>query len=141
MLWHALASSHSSETILTSACVCIRQHTSALTCSGDTYEESDQFRFLRPVCLANLKGSVVLILAKTSGMRVSIPLDLSTRPFIPLPHFIRSVTPFSPLPSYLFLVLYDYIFVLVQKDQKRKLFHGTLKGWTNLCVMDFIMTS
>jgi hypothetical protein len=53
-------------------------------------EELDQFRFLRAACLANLKGSVGLILAKVSAMRISIPLDLSSRPFIPLPRFVRS---------------------------------------------------
>ena len=53
-------------------------------------EESDQFRFLRAACFANIKGSVGLILAKASAMRISIPLDLSSRPFIPLPRFIRS---------------------------------------------------
>jgi hypothetical protein len=31
-----------------------------------------------------------LILPKASAMRISIPLDLSSRPFIPLPCFIRS---------------------------------------------------
>jgi hypothetical protein len=31
-----------------------------------------------------------LIFAETSVMRISIPLDLSSRPFIPLPRFIRS---------------------------------------------------
>jgi hypothetical protein len=31
-----------------------------------------------------------LILAKASAMRISIPFDLSSRPFIPLPRFIRS---------------------------------------------------
>jgi hypothetical protein len=31
-----------------------------------------------------------LILAKASAMRISIPLDLSSRPFIPPPCFIRS---------------------------------------------------
>jgi hypothetical protein len=31
-----------------------------------------------------------LILAKASAMRISIPLDLSSSPFIPLPCFIRS---------------------------------------------------
>jgi hypothetical protein len=41
-------------------------------------------------CLANLKGSVGLILANASAMRISIPLDLSSRSFIPLPRFIRS---------------------------------------------------
>jgi hypothetical protein len=58
-------------------------------------EESDQFRFIRAACLANLKGSVGLILAKESVMRISIPLDLSSRPFIPLLRFIRSRCPTS----------------------------------------------
>jgi hypothetical protein len=31
-----------------------------------------------------------LILAKASVMRISIPLDLSSRPFIPPPRFMRS---------------------------------------------------
>ena len=53
-------------------------------------EESEQFRFLRAACFANMKGSVGLILAKASDMRISIPIDLSSRPFIPLPCFIRS---------------------------------------------------
>ena len=35
--------------------------------------------------------SVSLILAKASAMKVTIPLDLSTRPFIPLPRFFHSV--------------------------------------------------
>jgi hypothetical protein len=54
-------------------------------------EESDQFRFLRAACYANFKGSVGLILAKTSVMRISTPFDLSSRSFIPLPHFSRSM--------------------------------------------------
>ena len=58
--------------------------------SNELPEESDQFRFLRAACLANIKGSVGLILSKTSAMWISIPLDLSSRPFIPLPCFIRS---------------------------------------------------
>jgi hypothetical protein len=45
--------------------------------------ESDQLRFLRATCLPNLKGSVGLILAKESDMKLSIPFDLSSRPFIP----------------------------------------------------------
>jgi hypothetical protein len=53
-------------------------------------EESDQFRFLRVVWYANIKRSVGLILAKASTMRISKPLDLSSRPFITLPCFIRS---------------------------------------------------
>ncbi len=48
------------------------------------------FRFLRASRLSNLKGSVGLILAKASAMRVTIPIDLSTRPFIPLPRFLNS---------------------------------------------------
>jgi hypothetical protein len=61
-------------------------------------EESGQFRFLRAACLNNIKGSVGLIFAKASTMRISIPLDLSSRPFIPLPCFIRSRYPTILLP-------------------------------------------
>ena len=50
-------------------------------------EESEQFRFMRDERLVNLKGSGGLILTKGSTMRVFIPIDLSTRFFIPLPHF------------------------------------------------------
>jgi hypothetical protein len=66
---------------------------SALT--NELAEESEQFRFLRSACFVNIKGSVGLILAKASAMWISIPLDLSSRPFIPLPRFMRSrrVTP------------------------------------------------
>jgi hypothetical protein len=67
-------------------------------------EESDQFRFFCAVCYANIKGSVGLILAKTSDMRISIPIDLSSRPFIPLPGFIRSRRPLPLLaPSLVFI--------------------------------------
>ena len=52
-------------------------------------EESDQFRLLRADCLANLKGSV--------------PLDLSSRSFIPLSRFIRSRRPTPLLASSLTL--------------------------------------
>jgi hypothetical protein len=66
-------------------------------------EESDQFRFLRATFYANIKGSVVLILAKDSDMRISIPLDLSSRSFITLPCFIRSRRPLPLLaPSLVF---------------------------------------
>ncbi len=51
-------------------------------------EESGQFRLLRVVSYVNIKGSVGLILVKASDMRISIPLDLSFRPFIPLTRFI-----------------------------------------------------
>jgi hypothetical protein len=36
------------------------------------YEESGKFRFLRAACFANLKGSVGVLLAKASIMRISI---------------------------------------------------------------------
>ncbi len=42
---------------------------------NDIPEESSPFRFLRAVCLANIKVSVGFILAKGSTMRISIPLD------------------------------------------------------------------
>jgi hypothetical protein len=57
------------------------RETSAL--ANEIPEESGQFRFLRAARYANIKGSVELILAKPSTMRISIPLDLSSRPFIP----------------------------------------------------------
>ena len=50
---------------------------------GELPEESDQFDFLRVPRLSNLKDSVGLILTKGSTMRVTIPIDLSTRFFIP----------------------------------------------------------
>jgi hypothetical protein len=52
----------------------LHAHREASALAGE-FKESDQFRFLRVVCLANLKGSVDLILAKASPMRVTIPLD------------------------------------------------------------------
>jgi hypothetical protein len=63
-------------------------HREASALSNEIPEESGQFRFLRAACYANIKGSVGLILAKDSSMRISIPLDLSSRPFIPLSRFI-----------------------------------------------------
>ena len=86
----------------------LHAHREASALANEIPEESVPFRFLRAACLANLKGSVTLILAKASAMRISIPLDLSSRPFIPLPRFIRSRRPtpllapslvFSPLRS------------------------------------------
>ena len=65
----------------------VHRETSDLT--NEIPEESGHFRFLRAACFANIKGSVGLILAKVSAMRISIPMDLSSRPFIPLPDFIR----------------------------------------------------
>jgi hypothetical protein len=73
----------------------LHAHREASALDNELPEESEQFRFLDAACFANIKGSVGLILAKASAMRISIPLDLSSRPFIPLPRFMRSrrVTP------------------------------------------------
>ena len=73
----------------------LHTHREASALANELPEESDQFRFLRAACFANIKGSVGLILAKTSDIRISIPLDLSSRSFIPLPRFMRPrrVTP------------------------------------------------
>jgi hypothetical protein len=73
----------------------LHAHREASVLANELPEESEQFRFLRAACFANIKGSVGLILAKASAMRISIPLDLSSRPFIPLPCFMRPrrVTP------------------------------------------------
>ena len=68
----------------------LHTHREASALANELPEESGQFRFLRAACLANIKGSVGLILAKASAMRISIPLDLSSRPFIPPPCFIRT---------------------------------------------------
>ena len=68
----------------------LHAHREASVLAIELPEESDQFRFLRAACVANIKGSVGLILAEASDMRISIPFDLSSRPFIPPPLFIRS---------------------------------------------------
>ena len=72
------------------------RETSAL--ANEIPEESGQFRFLRAAWLGNIKGSVGLILVKGSTMRISIQLDLSSRPFTPLPCFIRPRRPLPLLP-------------------------------------------
>jgi hypothetical protein len=72
--------------------------------SEELRQKSDQFHPLRDTRLVDLKGSVGLILDKVSGMRVTIPIDLSKRTFIPLPHFFNSRRP-TPLlnpPSVIF---------------------------------------
>ena len=81
----------------------LHAHREASALSNEIPEESDQFRFLRAACFANIKGSVGLILAKESDMRISIPLDLSSQPFIPLPRFMcaRRATPLL-VPSLVF---------------------------------------
>ena len=81
----------------------LHAHREASTLTNELLEESDQFRFLRATYIVNLKGSVGLILVKTSVMRISIPLDLSSPPFIPLPCFIRSRRPIPLLAPSLVL--------------------------------------
>ena len=51
--------------------------------AGEIPKESEQFRFIRANCQTNLKASVSLIMTKASAMRVTIPLDLSTKAYIP----------------------------------------------------------
>ena len=68
----------------------LHTHREVSALSNEIPEESEQFRFLRASSFPNIKGSVGLILAKASDIRISIPLDLSFRPLIPLPGFIRS---------------------------------------------------
>ena len=77
----------------------LHAHREASALSNEIPEESGQFRFLRAACYANIKGSVGLILAKDSSMRISIPLDLSSRPFIPLSRFICQRRPLPLLES------------------------------------------
>jgi hypothetical protein len=73
----------------------LHTHREASALANEIPEESEQFRFLHGACFANIKGSVGLILAKASAMWISIPFDLSSRTFIPLPCFMwsRRVTP------------------------------------------------
>ena len=81
----------------------LHAHREASALSNEIPEESDQFRFLRAARYANIKGLVGLILAKASAMRISIPLDLSSRPFIPLSLFICRRRPLPILtPSLVF---------------------------------------
>ena len=73
----------------------LHAHREASALANEIPEESEQFRFLHTVYFSNIKGSVELILSKESAIRISIPIDLSSRPFIPLPRFMRHrrVTP------------------------------------------------
>jgi hypothetical protein len=81
----------------------LHTHREASALANEIPEELGQFRFLRVTCYGNIKGSVGLILAKTSVMRISIPLDLSSRPFIPLSRFICRRRPLPLLdPSLVF---------------------------------------
>jgi hypothetical protein len=48
----------------------LHAHREESTLANEIPEESGHFRFLRAACLANIKGSVGLILAKASDMRI-----------------------------------------------------------------------
>jgi hypothetical protein len=74
-------------------------HREASTLVNEIPEESTQFRFLRAAHYVNIKGSVGLILERVLDMRISIPLDLSSRPFIPLSRFICQRRPLPLLES------------------------------------------
>ena len=71
------------------------------TLTDELSEESDQFRFLRVVCFANLKGTVGLIMKKASDIRISSPPDLSdlfhSYLFL-VSSFVSSHTDFNPFP-------------------------------------------
>ena len=71
----------------------LHTHRGVSSLANELPEESDQFCFLHASCFANLKGEVGLMMAKASAMRISIPLDLSSRSCVPLPRFIRSCRP------------------------------------------------
>jgi hypothetical protein len=81
----------------------LHTHREASALDNEIPEESGQFHFLRAAHYVNIKGSVGLILAKTSDMRISIPLDLSSHPFIPLSRFICRRRPLPLLVSSLVL--------------------------------------
>ncbi len=81
----------------------LHTHRESSTLVKEIPEESGQFRFLREDRYVNIRGSVGLILAKASEMRISIPLDLSSRPFIPLSRFICRRRPLPLLDPYLLL--------------------------------------
>ena len=57
----------------------LHSHRESSVLDNELPEESDKFRFLHTSCFSHLKGVVGLIMVKTSTMRISIPLDLSSR--------------------------------------------------------------
>jgi hypothetical protein len=77
----------------------LHTHRESSVLTNEIPEESDQFHFLRVTCYANIKGSLGLILAKASVMRISIPLDFSPRSFIPVSLY-SSETPSSTFSSF-----------------------------------------
>ena len=79
----------------------LHDHRDTSTLTGELLEESAQFCFVRASCLVNLKGSIGLMLAEASA---TIPLDLSTRSFIPLSYFIHTRTTSSLLTPCIVLI-------------------------------------
>jgi hypothetical protein len=69
-------------------------HREASALANEIPEESDRLGFICAARFANLKGSGGLTLAKASALRVSVPIDLSSRPF---PHAVSSGDPCPPL--------------------------------------------
>ncbi len=57
--------------------------------------------------MVNLQGSVDLILTNDSVMWVTVPIDLTTRSFIPLPHFLNSRRVSPLLDQSLVLITHD----------------------------------
>ena len=76
----------------------LHAHREASALAGELPEESDQFRLLAAY-LANLQRPVGLILAEASA-NFTIPLDISTRPFMYFPPFFLSHR--APPSSYSF---------------------------------------
>ncbi len=72
------------------------RETSSLT--NELPEKSDQFRFLGSLCFAHLKGSVGLIMAKASAMRVSVISVIHTSSSFQFHSFTSSHTVFSSFP-------------------------------------------
>ena len=82
---------------------CLLTVSEASVLDNELPEESDQFRFLRIACFANLKDVVRLIIVKKTVIRISIPLDLSS--FRSLSRFIRPRRPTRILAPFLVLSL------------------------------------
>ncbi len=68
----------------------LNAHCEASILAEELPEEPEQFRLWRSAHLANRKVSVGLNLGTSSVLRITIPVDLSTRSFIPQPHFFNS---------------------------------------------------
>ncbi len=109
----------------------LHTHREASILAGELPEESEQFRFLRASHLANLKGSVGSILTKASAIRVTIPIDLSTWSFIPLPRFFNS----RRVPP----LLNQSVVLIPQHLPKRHMMCVMFKALPAYCASLFIM--